>query len=149
MTTKKTTAKQGGKGISARLRRRAEQIINNPKAYDAETRRTVERVLNDGDPDRLRKTIAHAQDPDVIAVLDLTGHEDEPPTSAALRRQLARDLASILRNPECPTTLYNDLADSVTELSSSLPDDFWYSPEVIWRSLNAYVEEEARRKGGR
>jgi hypothetical protein len=68
------------------------------------------------------------------------------PTPAELRRQLARDLASVLRNPECPVMLFNDIADRVTDMSSDLN---WYSAEQIERSLNAHIQKEAARKGGR
>jgi gas vesicle protein len=65
-----------------------------------------------------------------------------------LRQQLARDIASILNNPETPTTLYNDVADRVSDMSSDLGDAFWHSPEQIKRDLDAHFKKEAKRKGG-
>lgn len=65
-----------------------------------------------------------------------------------LRKQLAQDLARILQNPECPTMLYNDVAESITTMSSEIDDAFWHSPEQIERSLNAYIASEEKRKGG-
>jgi hypothetical protein len=38
-----------------------------------------------------------------------------------LRRQLARDITSVLANPECPTIIYNDLASAVLEIFNTIP----------------------------
>lgn len=70
-------------------------------------------------------------------------------TPAELRAQLARDLASIMANPETPTTLYNDIADALTTMSEDIGDEYWHSPEVITQSLNAHLAKEERRKGGK
>lgn len=70
-------------------------------------------------------------------------------TKQELRRDVAAHVAAIMANPETPATLYNDLADSITTMSSDLKDDFWHSPEQIERSINAHIAREARRtKGG-
>jgi hypothetical protein len=60
-----------------------------------------------------------------------------------LRRKLARDLASILANPETPTVLYNDIADSITDMSSEID---YNSAEMIERSVNAYFAKEEKRQ---
>jgi hypothetical protein len=65
-----------------------------------------------------------------------------------LRRQLARDITSILKNPECPVDLFNDVAEAVCDWSSDLGDEFYHSPEMIERSLNARLTREEKRKGG-
>jgi hypothetical protein len=63
-----------------------------------------------------------------------------------LRKQLARDISSILNNPECPAVLFNDIADSITEMSSDLGDEFYHSPEIIERGLNAHIAKEEKRR---
>jgi hypothetical protein len=68
-------------------------------------------------------------------------------TRQQLRAELARNIAAIMANPETPAILYNDLADSITEMSSDLKDDFWHSPEQIERSINAHLATEAKRTG--
>ncbi len=62
-----------------------------------------------------------------------------------LRKQLARDLARILANPETPVSLYNDIADSITEMSSEID---YNSAEMIERSITAHIVKEEKRKGG-
>lgn len=69
-------------------------------------------------------------------------------TSEENRRELAEHIAAILANPETPTILYNDIAESLTTMSSEIGDDFWHSPEMIERDLNAYIASEEKRKGG-
>lgn len=62
-----------------------------------------------------------------------------------LRAQLARDLACIMANPETPAALYDAIADELTEMSSAIDYD---TPEMIERSLTAYIAKEEKRKGG-
>jgi hypothetical protein len=62
-----------------------------------------------------------------------------------LRKQLIRDLASILANPETPTVIYNDIANSITDMSSEID---YNTAEMIERSVNAYFAKEEKRKGG-
>jgi hypothetical protein len=45
------------------------------------------------------------------------------PTRAQLRAQLARDITSILANPECPTVIYNDLAGAVLAVFNDTPTE--------------------------
>lgn len=66
-------------------------------------------------------------------------------TRAQLRKELARDLAAILANPETPLPLYNAIADEVCDLSEKI--DF-HTPEMLERSVDAYYAAEAKRKGG-
>ena len=69
---------------------------------------------------------------------------------AELRKQLARDLSSILSNPECPVLLFNDIAETVCDWSSDLGGTFYHSPDVLERCINAHIaREEKRTRGGR
>ncbi len=70
------------------------------------------------------------------------------PTRAELRKRLARDLHSILTNPETPTMLYNEIGGAVCEMSSDITDEYWHSPEMLERTIAAHVAKEEKRKGG-
>jgi hypothetical protein len=67
------------------------------------------------------------------------------PNRAELRRKLARDIVSILNNPETPSFLYNNLADCVTTLEQS---NDWITVDHIEGSLSNYLRGEETRKGG-
>jgi hypothetical protein len=68
------------------------------------------------------------------------------PTRAELRKQLARDITSILANPECPTVIYNDLAGAVLEIFNSTPTArLDQSEEYTLALLNEYAA--AQEKG--
>lgn len=73
---------------------------------------------------------------------------NEQPARAELRKKLARDLAAVLANPECPTMLYDQVAEGITEMSSRLGDAYWHQPEQIERDINAYIASEEKRQGG-
>jgi hypothetical protein len=64
---------------------------------------------------------------------------------AELRTQLARDLASIMANPETPSTLYNEIADCLCDMSSEID---YNAPEMIERCISAHISREEKRKGG-
>lgn len=68
------------------------------------------------------------------------------------RKQLARDLESILFNPECPVELFNDIADNCTawqEARDNADDAGWRRAPFIRECLEAYQrQEEKRTKGG-
>jgi hypothetical protein len=71
-------------------------------------------------------------------------------TKAKLRAKLARNVAAILSNPETPAKLYNDLADSLCDMFNDLTSEFYYSPDIIERTIDARrMEEEARKAGER
>jgi hypothetical protein len=42
---------------------------------------------------------------------------------AELRKQLARDLASVFSNPELPVSLHNDIGDALNDLFNDLPQE--------------------------
>jgi hypothetical protein len=67
------------------------------------------------------------------------------PSRLELRRQLARDLASVMSNPETPSNLYNAIADEVCMFSEKI--DF-HTAEMLERGVNAYYAKEEKRKGG-
>jgi hypothetical protein len=69
------------------------------------------------------------------------------PTRADLRKQLARDIASALANPEMPAHLYNGISDAITDFQSSCIDynDMLYSEEVISKALEMYAEKGGAR----
>jgi hypothetical protein len=66
---------------------------------------------------------------------------------AELRRQLARDLAAALANPEMPVKLYNDISDAITDFQSTCIsyDVMLYSAEVIGKALEMYAEKGGTR----
>jgi hypothetical protein len=65
-----------------------------------------------------------------------------------LRKQLARDIASILANPECPVDLYNDIAENVVNWSTDYCNLVNETPEYIHNCLEAHLATEEKRKGG-
>lgn len=69
------------------------------------------------------------------------------PTRTELRRQLGRDLASALANPEMPAHLYNGISDAITDFQSTCIDynDMLYSEEVIAKALEMYAEKGGTR----
>ncbi|MDQ3818521.1 MAG: hypothetical protein M3362_12710 [Acidobacteriota bacterium] len=68
---------------------------------------------------------------------------------AELRKQLARDLESILHNPETPATLYNAIGDELSTWSSDFLAAVSETSGYIESCLNFYHEaEEKRTKGG-
>ncbi len=62
-----------------------------------------------------------------------------------LRKQLARDLAAVMSNPETPVSLYNAIGDELCEMSSDIS---FHTFEMIERSITAHIEKEAKRAGG-
>ena len=66
---------------------------------------------------------------------------------AELLRELARNIAAIFANPECPERIYDALADAMLEIhnrtSGKVLDE---SEDYQLAILNAYVE--TREKGG-
>ena len=64
---------------------------------------------------------------------------------AELRARLARDIASILANPETPVALYNDITERLGDYESEID---YHTPEMIEHSLAAHEAREAKRKGG-
>ena len=67
-------------------------------------------------------------------------------TKAEHRAQLARDIASILANPETPAMLYNELGGCVTELANHVSFNTSVMIEAI---LTAYETREQIRKAER
>ncbi len=65
------------------------------------------------------------------------------PSRMELRRQLARDLAAVMSNPETPVLLYNDIGDVLCEMSSDIN---YHTPEMIERTIAAHVVREAKRQ---
>jgi hypothetical protein len=64
---------------------------------------------------------------------------------AELRKQLARDIASITSNPECPARIYNGLADGILEVFNSTPGNlFDTSEEYILSVLNAFAAADEK-----
>jgi hypothetical protein len=67
---------------------------------------------------------------------------------SGLRRELARDIASILANPETPSMLYNAIGDCLSEFEA-VDSSVWTEASTIERNLDKYARfEEARTKGG-
>jgi hypothetical protein len=64
---------------------------------------------------------------------------------AELRREIAQHLAAVLANPETPVMLYNDIAESLSDMSSDINYD---TAEMIERSLTAHVAKEEKRQKG-
>jgi hypothetical protein len=68
---------------------------------------------------------------------------------AELRRELARDIAAILRNPETPLDLYNTVRGEVVDWSTDYCNNEAHEPDYIERCLNAFKHNEQKRtKGG-
>jgi hypothetical protein len=72
------------------------------------------------------------------------------PTSDELRKQLARDIAAVLNNSECPNIVFNGLAESLNDLFNSLPREHGKIDEsepyiTLLLDANARAESE---KGG-
>lgn len=114
----------------------------------AHARRSVGMILDRLDGGAPVEQIIH----DFRASLDGRRAEREAEDSAPeqLRRELARNLAEIMANPETPAALYNDIGEFVCAMSSEIGNDYWHSPEMLERSLNAYIacEEKRTQKGG-
>lgn len=71
------------------------------------------------------------------------------PTRAELRAKLARDIASILSNPETPATFYNSIADEMTAWQNVRDNDLqngWRSVGFIENCLDAYQRSEEKRR---
>jgi hypothetical protein len=66
---------------------------------------------------------------------------------AELRKQLARDLAAALSNPEIPVMLYNEITDAITDFQSECINysDLLYSAETIGKALEMYAEKGCTR----
>jgi hypothetical protein len=64
-----------------------------------------------------------------------------------LRKQLARDIAAALANPEMPVKLYNDISDAITDFQSTCIDynALLYSEETIGKALEMYAEKGGTR----
>jgi hypothetical protein len=64
-----------------------------------------------------------------------------------LRRQLARDLAAALSNPEIPVRLYNDISAAITDFQSTCIDydAMLYSAETIGKALEMFAEKGGTR----
>jgi hypothetical protein len=78
-----------------------------------------------------------------------TPSKKRKPTRAGLRKQLARNIAAILANPETPVRLYNEISDCVMEFES-VDHSPLESADNIERALDTYARFEASRtKGGR
>ena len=58
---------------------------------------------------------------------------------------LAGHIAAVLSHPLTPVTLYNAIADELTDMESLINRD---SPEMIAKGLIAYEQREQQRKGG-
>jgi hypothetical protein len=69
-------------------------------------------------------------------------------TKAQHRAQLARDIASILANPETPATLYNAIGEEVCEWSTDYCNAASKTPAYIKTCLTHYQQKEAERTGG-
>jgi hypothetical protein len=64
-------------------------------------------------------------------------------SKAALRKQLAKALASILANPETPTSLYNSLSDEVLDLQSAVWNEEMDTERNILRALDFRARAKA------
>lgn len=66
---------------------------------------------------------------------------------AELRKQLARNLAAALSNPEIPVKLYNDISDAITDFQSGCINynDLLYSAETIGKALEMFAEKGGAR----
>lgn len=74
---------------------------------------------------------------------------EQKKSRAELRKQLAHDLESILRNPETPAALYNAIGDEISTWSSDFLAAVSETSGYIESCLNFYHEaEEKRTKGG-
>lgn len=71
------------------------------------------------------------------------------PSREELRKQLAENVAAILANPECPTNLYNAVADAITDWTNATLTLRANSAEFIEQNLVDYIAAEEKRKGGR
>lgn len=66
-----------------------------------------------------------------------------------LRQKLARDIASILANPETPCGLHNAITDATTAWTQAYLDATPHDPARILLDLEHYYRaEEKRTKGG-
>jgi hypothetical protein len=69
------------------------------------------------------------------------------PARATLRKQLAKDLASVLNNPETPPRIYSALSDEVLDLQNDVWSEEMDTERCILRALNhrAQLAKEAGR----
>jgi hypothetical protein len=103
MSTKKSSTKDR-RGISARLRKRAEAIINST-AYEQDTREAIAHILKQGDPAELAKYVRQAEEGDHICDLTLETQKD----TQAARRTLA------YLNSGIPGFLRDAIIDAITK----------------------------------
>lgn len=57
--------------------------------------------------------------------------------------KLAKQIADLMDNLDCPTSLYNAIADELTYFSNFLD---YHSPEMVEKSLRAFIESDRRKK---
>lgn len=67
---------------------------------------------------------------------------------AELRAKLARDISSILTNPETPVGLYNAVGEEVCDWSSDYCNQNRETLAYIQQCLESHLKAEAERKGG-
>jgi len=71
--------------------------------------------------------------------------QEQKKSRAELRKQLARDLESIITNPETPAILHNAISDCMTDFEQETE---WHKADYIERALENYARIQAKRKGG-
>jgi hypothetical protein len=84
--------------------------------------------------------------PDSIETLqgDTKMKSAQRPSGVSLRKQLAKDLASVLNNPETPTRIYNSLSDEVLDLHSAIWEEEMDTERGILRALNYRAQLKTR-----
>jgi hypothetical protein len=60
-------------------------------------------------------------------------------------RDLPALLSAVMKHPGTPSDIYNALGEALTDMSNEID---YHTPEMVGRTLAAYAEREAKRKGG-
>lgn len=60
--------------------------------------------------------------------------------------KLAKQIADLMANPDCPENLYNAIADEVCHMSNFID---YNSPEMIEKSLMAFDNSDKKRRSAK
>jgi hypothetical protein len=164
MTSKKSTAKRGGKGTAApdkekkrrTVKDRARAIVADMKGYDADTRNAIKNSL-DGDGSDLAELVRRAEAGEIIWDVSKPNGDGELPDTAALdyaRKAYDAALAHYYTNQHDPFALsrlavvYEEqqLGDVhiVVTLPGYLRDRAVTDEEAIYASMTQRLEERRR-----
>jgi nucleotide-binding universal stress UspA family protein len=97
------------------LRGRAEAIVNDPRGYDADTRRAVSLSLEKDDDETLAEIVRRAEAGDTVC--DLTDPELQDRCDP---EDLSVLLAAVMRRPDLPRYAYDQIAEALGELFNRL-----------------------------